>query len=256
MKVSGGGMEKKLAEFRRPLTVGEVAERAGVAVSTLHFYEAEGLITSWRNRGTAAVCAGGVRRVAVIKVAQRTGIPLKEIREALATLPEKRTPTTADWKKLSARWRVQLNDRIERLTRLRDQLDGCIGCGCLSVDSCPLRNPGDVRAKRGRERGCWKCRGRGKQRTGAGNKGTRERDERGRFKGDYGIWAMEGIARRTAGGFEWDARELDSRVLGDLPMEWKRGIGGTDGSEGGGGLGRSGRRADSANASDLMPAIV
>jgi len=136
--------EKKLAEFRRPLTVGEVAERAGVAVSTLHFYEAEGLITSWRNAGNQRRYAREVlRRVAVIKVAQRTGIPLKEIGEALATLPDKRTPTTADWKKLSARWRGQLSERIERLTRLRDQLDGCIGCGCLSVDSCPLRNPGD-----------------------------------------------------------------------------------------------------------------
>ena len=137
-------MEKKLAEFRRPLTVGEVAERAGVAVSTLHFYEAEGLITSWRNAGNQRRYAREVlRRVAVIKVAQRTGIPLKEIGEALATLPDKRTPTTADWKKLSVRWRGQLSERIERLTRLRDQLDGCIGCGCLSVDSCPLRNPGD-----------------------------------------------------------------------------------------------------------------
>ena len=137
-------IEKKLAEFRRPMTVGEVAGRAGVAVSTLHFYEAEGLIASWRNSGNQRRYAREVlRRVSVIKVAQRTGIPLKEIREALATLPEKRTPTTADWKKLSARWRGQLNERIERLTRLRDQLDGCIGCGCLSVDSCPLRNPGD-----------------------------------------------------------------------------------------------------------------
>ena len=144
-------MEKKLAqtdephpEIRRALTVGEVAERSGVAVSTLHFYEAEGLISSWRNSGNQRRYAREVlRRVAVIKVAQRTGIPLKEIREALATLPNQRTPTSADWKKLSARWRAQLNDRIERLTRLRDQMDGCIGCGCLSLDACPLRNPWD-----------------------------------------------------------------------------------------------------------------
>lgn len=142
--------EAKIAEFRRPLSVGEVAERAGVSISTLHFYEAEGLITSWRNSGNQRRYAREVlRRVAVIKVAQRTGIPLKEIGEALSLLPEKRTPTTADWKKLSARWRAQLNDRIERLTRLRDQLDGCIGCGCLSVDSCPLRNPGDRLGKDG-----------------------------------------------------------------------------------------------------------
>jgi MerR family redox-sensitive transcriptional activator SoxR len=151
MKVKPGpDAEKTLADFRGPMTVGEVAERSGVAVSTLHFYEAEGLITSWRNSGNQRRYAREVlRRVAVIKVAQRTGIPLKEIREALATLPEKRTPTSADWKKLSARWRAQLSDRIERLTRLRDQLDGCIGCGCLSVDSCPLRNPGDYLAQQG-----------------------------------------------------------------------------------------------------------
>ena len=148
-KAKTEGAEKQ-AEFRRALTVGEVAERAGVRVSTLHFYEAEGLITSWRNSGNQRRYAREVlRRVAVIKVAQRTGIPLKEIGEALATLPEKRTPTSADWKKLSARWRSQLSERIERLTRLRDQLDGCIGCGCLSVDSCPLRNPGDCLGKEG-----------------------------------------------------------------------------------------------------------
>ena len=137
-------------EIRRALSVGEVAERSGVAVSTLHFYEAEGLITSWRNSGNQRRYAREVlRRVAVIKVAQRTGIPLKEIREALSTLPDKRTPTSDDWKKLSARWRSQLNDRIERLTRLRDQLDGCIGCGCLSLDTCPLRNPCDCLAAEG-----------------------------------------------------------------------------------------------------------
>ena len=131
-------------EIHRALSVGEVAARSGAAVSTLHFYEAEGLITSWRNSGNQRRFAREVlRRVAVIKVAQRTGIPLAEIREALATLPERRTPTAADWKKLSARWREQLNDRIARLARLRDQLDGCIGCGCLSLESCPLRNPWD-----------------------------------------------------------------------------------------------------------------
>ncbi len=143
-------MQDQMAQFQHPLSVGEVAARAGVAVSTLHFYEAEGLITSIRNNGNQRRYPREVlRRVAVIKVAQRTGIPLKEIREALSTLPEKRTPTSADWKKLSVRWRAQLNDRVERLTRLRDELDGCIGCGCLSVESCPLRNPGDRLAAQG-----------------------------------------------------------------------------------------------------------
>ncbi|HEY2472725.1 MAG TPA: redox-sensitive transcriptional activator SoxR [Terracidiphilus sp.] len=137
-------------EISRAMTVGEVAARSGVAISTLHFYEAEGLITSWRNNGNQRRYAREVlRRVAVIKVAQRTGIPLAEIREALATLPQKRTPTTSDWKKLSGRWRERLNDRIERLTRLRDQMDGCIGCGCLSLESCPLRNPWDCLSAEG-----------------------------------------------------------------------------------------------------------
>ena len=131
-------------EVHRALTVGEVAARSGVAISALHFYEAEGLITCWRNSGNQRRYARDVlRRVAVIKVAQRTGIPLAEIRDALASLPEKRTPNAQDWKKLSANWKAQLDDRIARLTRLRDQMDGCIGCGCLSIDTCPLRNPWD-----------------------------------------------------------------------------------------------------------------
>jgi MerR family redox-sensitive transcriptional activator SoxR len=139
-----------LGQVRKQLTVGEVAARSGVAVSTLHFYEAEGLISSWRNQGNQRRYPREVlRRVAVIKVAQRTGIPLVEIREALATLPDERTPTAEDWKRLSTRWRAALNDRISRLTRLRDQLDGCIGCGCLSLGVCPLRNPWDRLADQG-----------------------------------------------------------------------------------------------------------
>lgn len=132
------------------LTVGQVAQRSGVAVSTLHFYEAQGLIQSWRNRGNQRIYAREVlRRVAIIKVAQRTGIPLAEIRAALATLPDGRTPTESDWKRLSSQWRTDLNDRIARLTRLRDQLDGCIGCGCLSLGVCPLWNPWDKLAAKG-----------------------------------------------------------------------------------------------------------
>ena len=126
------------------LTVGQVAARAGVAVSTLHFYESKGLIHSWRNAGNQRRYPREVlRRVAVIKVAQRTGIPLVEIQAALSSLPENRTPTAADWKKLSARWHAALEARIASLTRLRDQLDGCIGCGCLSLQTCRLANPGD-----------------------------------------------------------------------------------------------------------------
>ncbi len=132
------------------LTVGEVARRSGVAVSAIHFYEAKGLIKSWRNAGNQRRYSRDVlRRVAVIKVAQRTGIPLASIREALKALPEERTPTAEDWAKLSAKWKDDLNERIARLTRLRDQLTECIGCGCLSLESCPLRNPRDELREQG-----------------------------------------------------------------------------------------------------------
>src|SRR5271170_7157435 len=132
------------------LTVGEVAARSGVAVSTLHFYESKGLIRSWRNQGNQRRYPREVlRRVAIIKVAQRTGIPLAAVREALMALPDRRTPNAEDWKKLSAAWRSGLDDRINRLVRLRDQLDGCIGCGCLSLGVCPLRNPWDKLAEQG-----------------------------------------------------------------------------------------------------------
>ena len=133
-----------MSGWRTELTVGEVAARSGVAVSALHFYEAEGLITSRRSAGNQRRFPRDVlRRVAIIKVAQRTGISLADIRAAFAALPSGRTPTADDWKKMSARWRKDLDDRIARLTRLRDQLSDCIGCGCLSLESCPLRNRGD-----------------------------------------------------------------------------------------------------------------
>ena len=129
---------------RSELTVGELAARSGLPVSTLHFYEAKGLIQSRRTAGNQRRYPRQVlRRVAVIKIAQRTGIPLAEVRKALAGLPDERTPTAEDWRALSARWRADLDARIARLTRLRDELDGCIGCGCLSLEACPLRNPED-----------------------------------------------------------------------------------------------------------------
>jgi len=138
------------AEIGKPLTVGEVAQRSGVAVSALHFYEAKGLIRSVRNAGGQRRYGRDVlRRVAVIKVAQRIGIPLASISAALASLPEERTPTKADWTRLSSLWRRELDERIAQLTRLRDQLDDCIGCGCLSIDACKLRNPLDALSELG-----------------------------------------------------------------------------------------------------------
>lgn len=142
--------QNKSITSKQVLTVGQMAQRSGVAVSTLHFYETKGLIKSWRNPGNQRRYTRDVlRRVAVIKVAQRTGIPLEEIKTALDTLPAGRTPTAADWRRLSAQWKSTLNERIKHLTQLRDQLTGCIGCGCLSLKCCPLRNPDDVLGKKG-----------------------------------------------------------------------------------------------------------
>ncbi|HLP68734.1 MAG TPA: redox-sensitive transcriptional activator SoxR [Rhizobium sp.] len=145
------GAKKSGSEMpRRELSVGEVAERSGVAVSTLHFYEAKGLIHSNRNRGNQRRYPRSVlRRVAVIKVAQKTGIPLAEIGEALSVLPHDRPLTAEDWKQLSERWRDALERRIDQLQSLRDHLTGCIGCGCLSMSDCPLRNPMDALAEKG-----------------------------------------------------------------------------------------------------------
>lgn len=125
------------------LSVGELARRSGVSVSALHFYEREGLIEGWRTGGNQRRYERAtLRRVAIIKVAQSVGIPLAEIRARLASLP-RGTPGKAAWAKLAEEWRATLDARIATLERLRDRLDGCIGCGCLSVEACPLRNPED-----------------------------------------------------------------------------------------------------------------
>ena len=140
----------KPEDVGRLLSVGEVAQRSGVAVSTIHFYESKGLIGSWRSEGNQRRYPRAVLRwIAVIKVAQRAGVPLSTIREALQTLPKGAAPTAEDWGRLSASWRGDLEARIRRLTQLRDQLDDCIGCGCLSIRSCPLRNPGDELSEQG-----------------------------------------------------------------------------------------------------------
>jgi len=132
------------------LGVGQVAARSGVAVSALHYYEAQGLIRSWRNAGNQRRYPRGVlRRVALIKVAQRLGLSLQAIRAALAALPGSRPPTAEDWERLSAVWREELDRRIDTLLKLRNHLDDCIGCGCLSMKTCPLRNPGDRLAAQG-----------------------------------------------------------------------------------------------------------
>lgn len=138
-------MKNDPLEVSKILTVGEVAKRSGIAVSAVHFYESKGLIQGWRSEGNQRRYPREVlRRIAVIRVAQRTGIPLETIRESLSGLPVGGTLTAAQWRMLSAQWRDELDKRIRTLTRLRDELGNCIGCGCLSMKDCPLRNPGDA----------------------------------------------------------------------------------------------------------------
>ncbi len=137
-------MEKKLSRLKTLLTPGEVARRSGVAVSALHFYESKGLIHSQRNAGNQRRYTRDVLRyVAIIKIAQRIGIPLATISAAFSVLPEGHTLSAKEWKALSSTWREELERRINTLVALRDELDGCIGCGCLSRKDCPLRNPND-----------------------------------------------------------------------------------------------------------------
>ncbi len=126
------------------LTPGQVSDRSGMAVSALHFYEREGLISSRRTSGNQRRFRRDVlRRIALIRVAHRAGIPLAHVRAALDLLPDQRTPNRSDWAKISAAWKDDLEARIERLKELRDSFDDCIGCGCLSLDRCALANPGD-----------------------------------------------------------------------------------------------------------------
>ncbi len=132
------------------LSVGEVARRSGVAVSALRFYEAQGLLSAERSRGNQRRYRRHVlRRVAFIRAAQMLGISLAEIAKALQQLPQQRTPTKSDWTRLSTAWRASLDQRIADLQALRDQLQGCIGCGCLSLKACRLYNPADVLAGQG-----------------------------------------------------------------------------------------------------------
>ncbi|MEU0531144.1 redox-sensitive transcriptional activator SoxR [Amycolatopsis tolypomycina] len=126
------------------LTVGELSRRSGVPASALRFYEDEGLIHSRRTAGNQRrYRRDTLRRVTFVRMSQRVGVPLARIREVLALLPEDRTPTRADWARISRCWQDDLNARIRQLEQLRDQLDNCIGCGCMSLDRCRLANPAD-----------------------------------------------------------------------------------------------------------------
>lgn len=142
-----GSRQRTSAEL---LTIGEVARRSGMAPSALRFYESRDLIRSERTAGGHRLYRRHVlRRVALIRVAQRLGLTLAEISSALARLPADRAPTRAQWEGLSRSWRKQLDERIETLERLRDDLTGCIGCGCLSLQRCRIYNPGDAASSLG-----------------------------------------------------------------------------------------------------------
>ena len=132
------------------LTIGEAANRSGVATSTLRYYETRGLISSSRNAGNQRRYHRSVlRRISIIRVAQTLGLSLREIIEAFGSLPDNRTPTLKDWEGLSNKWRTQLDERIEQLQQIREKLTGCIGCGCLSLKKCSLYNLNDRAAMLG-----------------------------------------------------------------------------------------------------------
>ena len=143
-------MSSTVATPEDGLLIGDFAKRAGVAASALRFYEERGLISSTGRRGGRRVYArSALRRVAFIQAAQAVGFALEEIGAMLSSLPQARTPTAADWAQLSTRWLVVLEERIKRMTLLKDSLTACIGCGCLSLEKCALYNPGDEAASTG-----------------------------------------------------------------------------------------------------------
>jgi MerR family redox-sensitive transcriptional activator SoxR len=139
-----------MAKENSLLSVGDVARRSGLAVSAIHFYERKGLISADRTGGNQRRYGRDVlRRLALIRAAQEVGLPLSEVAEALANLPAGRSPTPADWRRIATGWADRLDARIRVLQRLRHDLDGCIGCGCLSMKRCQLINPADVMSGEG-----------------------------------------------------------------------------------------------------------
>ncbi len=145
-----------MGKIPHEMSIGELSTRSGVAPSALRFYEAEGLLHAERSPGhQRRYPRSALRRVAFVRAAQRVGLSLEEIKDALDALPGSRTPTKADWTLLSRRWRGRLTQQIEDLEMLRDDLDGCIGCGCLSMRQCSIYNPQDRAAQRGAGARYW-----------------------------------------------------------------------------------------------------
>lgn len=132
-------------DTNRLMTIGEVSKRSGIPISTIHFYEEKGLIKSTRNSSNHRRFPSYVLRyIAIIKIAQLTGISLEDIKQSIGEFPTDRKLTKEGWEKISTQWKADLDRRITYLSRLRDELNDCIGCGCLSMDRCPLRNPDDI----------------------------------------------------------------------------------------------------------------
>ncbi|MCR9077699.1 MAG: redox-sensitive transcriptional activator SoxR [Hyphomonadaceae bacterium] len=130
--------------MKRGLSIGDLASRTGLSVSAIRFYEKKGLITPDRNDGNQRRYEGSdIRRLSFILIAQQIGLSIEQIKDVMAQLPEGRTPTKADWSKISRRFRKTLDERIAMMERMRERLDGCIGCGCLSLKACSLYNPDD-----------------------------------------------------------------------------------------------------------------
>ena len=139
-----------MKKLKKGILIGKVAARTGVAVSAIRFYEEAGLITAGRNSGGQRVFeAADIRRISFIIIAQKLGFSLKQVKQQLDGLPDKRTPTQKDWEKISRNFGRDIDDRIAALTRLRQRLSGCIGCGCLSLTNCALYNEGDRAAAKG-----------------------------------------------------------------------------------------------------------
>ncbi|MDA5092892.1 redox-sensitive transcriptional activator SoxR [Aliiroseovarius sp. KMU-50] len=137
-------------ERRNEISIGTLANRTGLAVSAIRYYETQGLVAPERNAGgQRRFLRSDIRRLSFVMIAQKFGFTLDRIREVLGRLPEKRTPNANDWSEISKDFRAELDEQIAALTRLRDKLDGCIGCGCLSLDRCALYNPDDVAAEKG-----------------------------------------------------------------------------------------------------------
>ncbi len=132
------------------ISIGQVAERTGLSISAIRFYETQGLVSPVRNNGgQRRYLRSDIRRLSFVLIAQQLGFSIDDIRTRLQALPRERTPTKADWAKISRGFRQELDERIALMTRTRDRLDGCIGCGCLSLKNCALYNPEDRARKRG-----------------------------------------------------------------------------------------------------------